>query len=165
MHISLLSARPRLERLTLAARSERITEVPRQDSDAARPGEARLELAEQNSVTDDDGMIFDNRGPEAHALIAELFAVRVDLGANDQDYRKRRRPEANECRTLDRLWSPRNRSECRAAFSGRDFRAPGSSTSLSTRTLSLAAATRGDIHVGALGPVDIHLRASKAATR
>ena len=50
--------------------------------DAAK---ARLELADRNPVTNNNGMILDNRAPEAHDLVAELFAARVDLGVCGQD--------------------------------------------------------------------------------
>jgi hypothetical protein len=36
-------------------------------------------------VTDDDGMIFDDSAPEAHDLVAEFFAARVDFGVYDHD--------------------------------------------------------------------------------
>jgi hypothetical protein len=45
------------------------------------PAKARLEFADQDSVADNHRMIFDHRAPEAHNLIAELLAGRIDPGA------------------------------------------------------------------------------------
>lgn len=49
------------------------------------PAKARLELADQDAVANNDRMIFDHRAPEAHNLIAELLAGRIDLGVYGQD--------------------------------------------------------------------------------
>src|SRR5271165_4998747 len=49
------------------------------------PTKARLELADQDSVADNGGMIFDHRAPEAHDLVAELLAGRLDPGVYRQE--------------------------------------------------------------------------------
>jgi hypothetical protein len=49
------------------------------------PAQAGLELADQDSVADDDRMIFDHRAPEADNLIAEFLPGRIDPGVYGQD--------------------------------------------------------------------------------
>ena len=49
------------------------------------PAKARLGLADQDCVTDNDRMVVDHRAPQAHDLVAELFAGCVDLGVYSQD--------------------------------------------------------------------------------
>ena len=46
------------------------------------PAHTRLELADERTVTDDGGVVFHDRAPQSHNLLAKLLAGRQDIGGD-----------------------------------------------------------------------------------